>query len=211
MAMGGTVELYPGWKQMEFTFGLLFGAALGLAAYWLRHDIVAATRIESPPSPRRGWPVVLAVVGSVAFGAAAIWGSSALPVRFSYTVAGAALLALVFISERAAWQIALTITAGAFLLYVGKFFTLNHPGFHPAVATTVALVLTAALSAWIAIRHASGREMTTWALRVLLWTSVGAGVAHGCWHREITPALAMVVIVFVIGAIIITVQIRSRR
>jgi len=210
-AWGGTVELYPGWKQMEFTFGLCFGAALGLAAYWLRHDIAAATRTMTPPTPARGWPMVAAVVGSVAFGAAAIWGSSALPVRFSYTVAGAALLGLVYMSERAAWQIAITITAGAFLLYVGKFFTLNHPGFHPAVATTIALVLTALLSAWIAVRQASGREMATWALRVLLWTSVGAGVAHAGWHREISPALVMVVSVFVVGAIIITRGTRARQ
>jgi len=212
MALGGTVELYPGWKQMEFTFGLFFGAALGLAAYWLRDDIAAVTRIAIPPQSERGWLMVAGVIGSVALGAVAIWGGgAALSVRFSYTVTGAALLALVFLSERAAWQIAITITAGAFLLYVAKFFNLNHPGFHPAVATTMALILAAALSAGIALRHASGREMPTWALRVLLWTSVGAGVAHAGWHQEITPALIMVVVVFVIGAVVITVRTRPRQ
>ena len=208
MALGWPAEWYPGWKQMEFTFGLLFGGALGGATWWQREAIAAAVRDSTSTEKSVGspwWPVSSAVLA-----AAAIWGGSALRVRFGYTVAGGALLALALVSERAAWQIALTVTAGAFFLDVGKFFSENHPTVPTLVATVGALVLAAGLCLWVAVRHASGREMTCWSFRVLLWLAVAAALCRTGWHPKIPPSLIIVAAAFVGGGAWITNLARPR-
>lgn len=208
MALGWPAAWYPGWKQMEFTFGLLLGAALGGAAWWQRDAISVGVRESERGENSDGspwWPVLSAMVA-----AAVIVGGSALPVRFGYTVAGAVLLALAFVSERAAWQIALTITAGAFFLDVGKVFTESHPAIPSAVATVGALVLSTGLCLQVAARHASGREMAGWSLRVLLWLAVAAAIGSTAWHPKTTPASLIVAAVFVGGGVLITFLARAR-
>jgi len=195
LSLGWSAKWYPGWKIMEFTFGLLLGAGLGWAAYLERAAIqrwLQATPSPLPFERSTAWAFL-----SAATGAAVIIGSTQLPVRFSYTIGGVVLLLLALFSERAAWQLALTVTAGAFLLYVGKFFTQNHPGTHPALATSVALVITAAFCAGVSRRHASGQDMITWSLHALLGTSVAAALAHGFWHVTISLSLTIVLVTFV--------------
>ncbi|MSU50485.1 MAG: hypothetical protein EXS37_15600 [Opitutus sp.] len=209
MALGLPADWYPGWKQMEFTFGLLLGAALGGAAWWQRESIMAAgpdslskRKIIRPP----WWPTL-----SAALAAGLILGGSALPLRFGFTVAGAALLALASVSESAAWQIAVTVTTGAFFLDVGKFFSETHPAMQPVMATVGALALAGGLSLAVATRHASGRDMTGLSLRALLWMAVLAAMVRVAWHPKIPPSLIIVAAAFVGGGVLITILARSRK
>lgn len=182
---------------------------MGWAAYLEQAAIRRWLRVTASPFPFEH--ATLWALLSAAGGAAVIIGSSQLPVRFSFTVAGVVLLMLALFSERAAWQLALTVTAGAFLLYVGKFFTQNHPGTHPALATSVALAVTLVFSVSIARRHTSGQEMITWNFQTLLWTAVAAGLAHGFWHVTIPPALTIVLVTFVALAVVVTGLVFRRR
>lgn len=208
MALGWPAVWYPGWKQMEFTFGLLLGAALGGATWWQRDVVVAAVSESEPGQRSHGtawWPVLSAVLA-----VALILGGSALPIRFGYTVSGAALLVLAFASERAAWQIALTVTAGAFFLDVGKVFTESHPTVPSVLVTVVALVLSTGLCLRVAARRASGREMIGWSLRVLLWLAVAAAMGSTAFHPKNTPASLIVAAAFVGGGVLITFLARVR-
>jgi hypothetical protein len=134
-----------------------------------------------------------------------------LPVRFGFTVAGVGLLVLALESEWAAWQIAITGTAGAFLLDVGRYFNENHRSFPPALAITAALILTAVLGCWVAARVSGGRDMLSWAWRVLLAMAVGAAVLKSAWHPVISTELVIVTAVFVLGGGLITVLFRTDR
>lgn len=209
LSLGWSVNWYPGWKIMEFTFGLLLGAGLGWAAFVERAAIrqwLEATPSRLPFEQKPGWDFLSAGVG-----AAVILGCTQLPIRFSYTIAGVMLLALALFSERAAWQLALTVTTGAFLLYVGKFFAANHPGTHPGFATSVALAATLVFSASVSRRLTSGQEVVTWCFHALLWTAVAAGMAHGIWHVTIPPSLTIVLVMFLGLAVWIAYLIRPQR
>ncbi|BDC52460.1 hypothetical protein F183_A47750 [Bryobacterales bacterium F-183] len=92
------------WKVMEFTFGAMFGAALGYAAWKHRERI--ATVDEDPA--RLHW---FALCALIPLGIAA---EEKLPFRFSYTVVGAVLLPFAALNARFAWQCAITMTYAAF-------------------------------------------------------------------------------------------------
>ena len=209
LAMGFEPRWFPGWKQMEFTFGFCFGAALGLGAYLLRSRIAeSVARDKTPASEKKNlwWPLVSAV-----FAGAVVLGSAQLRVRFGFTLAGAVLLALAFVSVRAAWQIALTLTVGAFAIDVGEFFVTHQQPGHALLVKTAALVLAVGLSISIAVRERQGREMASWSLMVLLWTAIGAAVFRAASHTEFTPALVIVVVAFVGGGALTTALLRQRR
>ncbi len=203
MALGWTSEFYPGWKQMEFIFGFCFGAALGLAAVLQNPTIQEVPTVAVSRQTRASHPLYSLLTAIVA--GALIVACLKLPFRFNYTIAGALLLALAFESERAAWQIAITITAGAFLVYIGAFFAEHHAWIQPVIPTAIALLLALGLSYRIAVRHElKGRESVRWELLTLLWIATGAALARAAWHPVITPALMIVAGVFVLGALVIT-------
>jgi hypothetical protein len=202
-ALGWHGSWFPGWKLLEFTFGFCFGAALGVAA-WLQRNAIADVAPDSPahgPSPHAAWRLA----ALIALSGALIVSGFTLSVRFGFTVAGVGLLVLAFESEWAAWQIAITGTAGAFLLDVGRFFNENHRSFPPAAATAAALILTAVLGCWVAARVSSSRDMVSSACPVLLWTAVGAAVLKSAWHPVISTELIIVTSVFFLGGGLITV------
>lgn len=197
----GWEKWYPGWKHMEFVFGLLLGGALGLVA-WLTRDAVgrAVTVLTSEESRERVrlWPPACAAL-------AGLWvcGCSFLPIRFDYTVAGAVLLAVAFASERAAWQIAITVTVGAFLLDVVRWKPMGAAaGWFFAV---LAVTLAGAVGRWLGERLTAGLELTTWGIRVVLWMAVAAAVVKAKRHTALSSELIAVTAVFVGGAIWVTV------
>ncbi|PHX84868.1 MAG: hypothetical protein CK538_09675 [Opitutia bacterium] len=55
MALGWAADCYPGWKQMEFCFGALLGAAFGVAA-WCYWDAVRDVIPEDRPAGSPWWP-----------------------------------------------------------------------------------------------------------------------------------------------------------
>ena len=206
MGLGFDARWYPGWKQMEFTFGLCLGAALGFAAYRLRDAIresSAAAEANTALDRHAWWSLASAGLAGALLGA-----SGRLPLRFDYTVAGAALLVLAWWSRRAAWQIALTITVAAFALDVGEFYTANHLPDHPRPAAAVALLGAFAVAVVVAVRERQGREMTRWALLLLLGTAVGAACVRAALHQKITPALMITTAAFVVGGATVAVLLR---
>ncbi len=93
------------WKVMEFTFGLLFGAALGFAAWRNRKAIANEPSIDTP----KWWWWMLIPLVPICIAAEERSGF-----RFTYTIVGAVLLPLVAANMRFAWQIAITMTCTAF-------------------------------------------------------------------------------------------------
>jgi hypothetical protein len=110
-------QFWPWWKGMEYTFGLLFGLAIGLAAWQERHALRAHN--GSHVSERayqqafRGWWllawVLLLTAGAISF-------EYFVSFRFNYTVLGAILLFVALYVNALAWHIAVTLTSFAFLL-----------------------------------------------------------------------------------------------
>lgn len=92
------------WKIMEFTFGAMFGAALGYAA-WKHRERIAT--VDDDPD-RLHW---FALCVLLPLGIAA---EEKLPFRFSYTAVGAVLLPFAAHNARFAWQCAITMTYAAF-------------------------------------------------------------------------------------------------
>jgi hypothetical protein len=128
------------WKLMEFTFGFSFGAALGRCAWRCRSELAARHA-----TPRR--PLAIVAIPLIA----ALATTDALPSRFDYTIAGAALLAAALYSASAAWQIAITMTYCAFSIdFVRSRPEMNQPALWAAVAITTVVV-----GIWVARRSSS--------------------------------------------------------
>ena len=204
MNLGFDANWYPGWKQMEFTFGLCFGAALALAAWWQRAAILEHERpagLDKPAGVDRHvwWPFA-----SVLLAAGILFLAAQLRVRFGFTVGGAALLAFVWWSRRAAWQIALTLTIAGFALNVGESFTTSFLPDRPLPAKIVALLLAAVVAVIVARRERSGRPMVPWALEFLLWTAIAASLCQSVFQSKYTLAVALPVVAFLIGGAIVS-------
>lgn len=114
---------WPWWKGMEYTFGLLFGLTLGLAAWQertaLRMHAGAHHSDRAYQTSFRGLPL-LAITSMLVAGA--ICFEYFVDFRFNYTVIGAVLLFLALYVNALAWHIAITVTGFAFLLDLAEGF-----------------------------------------------------------------------------------------
>lgn len=97
------------WKTMEFTFGALFGLALGYCA-WRYRDEIPVEQIK----PEGKLSFAAALVFAIAGIAAAVLTSEKIPTRLEYTLVGAVLLAAALYSRNFCWQTAITVTVCAF-------------------------------------------------------------------------------------------------
>jgi hypothetical protein len=104
------------WKVMEFTFGLLFGLGLGVAAYRARdelrrqHDEAPAPRPDPLASAGAAWQFL----AGLALAAGALWFQFTVPYRAIYTVVGAGLAGAALLSNTLAWHVALSMTIVGF-------------------------------------------------------------------------------------------------
>jgi hypothetical protein len=167
----GAHAWFDWWKAMEFTFGALLGAGLGLAA-WL-------SRRRPRPLPAEGSRAEFSVAESLlmaAAAAAAILGMEyRLELRFNFSVAVAIALAAALRSDLVARHAALTATIAAFVLD----FVENKPALSGAAGwATVGMAATAA-AAW-ARNERTALEM----LAVLAWSAVAVSLA-----KTFTPPL----------------------
>jgi hypothetical protein len=146
------------WKVMEFTFGFLFGASLGLAA-WLRRGEVE----DDHPVEHSSW-LWLALLPLLPLGIAVEEGL--VRGRFPYTVVGACLLPLAAaVNSRFAWQIAVTMTCAAF----GVDFLQSRPTWDQPLLWTSVIVF-AILIGWLVDRT---RSNVAQMLVLLSWVAVG--------------------------------------
>jgi len=128
------------WKVMELFFGFLFGLALGACAWKLRADLQG-----EPVSPMRmTLPVTIwrpLLLGAILV-AAALYAAETLPSRLRYTILGGVLMGIALVRPGAGWQIAVTVTYGAFSydFIEYQWSSLNHTALWTfVVATTTAV------------------------------------------------------------------------
>ena len=143
------------WKVMEFFFGLLFGAALGYAA-WRARDKLTRPNQALPLHPL--WSQLGLGLIVVLF---TLFMEFHLPLRFNYTVAGAVLLAFLLYAG-AAWHAAITLTFCAFALDNLK----GKQGSHP-IEWTLIILATVAVGLLV-----SRKPQLRFLFLLLLWTSV---------------------------------------
>lgn len=149
------------WKVMELFFGLLFGLALGHAAWTMRAQLRAAQ--ESPsPGPCSLALDILAGAAAAAFALAiGVFEWQSLLGRVGFTALGAAAIRLALQSTLASWHLAITTTIAAF-----AFDFVEHEKFTGAAPYAIAAALAVPLSIYI-IRRASLLPVFVW----LLWSS----------------------------------------
>ncbi|MBM4076527.1 MAG: hypothetical protein FJ267_12925 [Planctomycetes bacterium] len=132
LAYGATLsepyKNWPWWKMMEFSFGAMFGLGLGVTAFLVRDRLRNLVResgrretsqqIEQSDLVDGASAVEVAVLGA-AVTAVTIWLNASIPHRASYSWLVPGLILLSLLSDRLAWQVALSITVTA---YVRDFF-----------------------------------------------------------------------------------------
>lgn len=192
-------DSYPGWKVMEFTFGLCFGLALGLCAYLNRRKLTAGPgAVCEKPKADRPW----LSVGLALLAVAAVWAGLQLPVRFSFTVTGAALLAGVLYSERWAWQVALTVTVAAFTLDVTDFYAEQQPA-AAGLGWSLLVVVFFATAWWLAANAALLAGSVRRALLFLLGTALAAAWGRTLLYETLIIAQCVVTAGFTLLAVMI--------
>ncbi len=200
---------YPGWKVMELTFGLCFGAAIGACAYWNRRRLAdIAPDAANDMAVKRTFPVPSILLALLAAGV--LWAAMRLPIRFTYTVAGVGLLGWVLHSERSAWQIAVTVTVGAFTLYNVEFFLQRFPAWAPlgwAVLAGTVWATSEMLDRWQdEPAHHVRRVML-----LLMWVAIGASYWRTLLLERIDTAQIIVELLFTSLAVAVTALVMKLR
>ena len=193
---------YPGWKLMEFTFGLCLGLALGWCAYMNRQRLADAAHATAPaPTEKAASPAGTLLAAILAVGV--VWAGNLLPLRFGYTVGGAVVLGWSLFSGRAAWQGAITVTVWAFTLYNVGFLEEQLPG--QAVLGWCLLAGICGVTIWFIGHQPSAREaQVRRALLFLMWSAVLAAYWRTALYGEITLAQVTVAVVFAVLALAAT-------
>jgi hypothetical protein len=175
------------WKAMELTFGALLGLAFGACAWRLRQKLadplpdVGGARVRALPSLAHAFIAI----------ALAIVVDQLLPVRFGYTLGGAALALLVLFSDSIAWQTAITATYAAF-----AWDLLKNQKILPEPVLWLWVIATTAIVALVVARHARPRPM----FLLLTWTAVATDFRHILPPKPIGPAEVTMLTVFVLFA-----------
>jgi len=165
------------WKGMELTFGALLGLGFALAAWRSR----GAPAAGGPPEPGEEAPWAAGLVMAAGAAAVMIGIEYRMPVRFNFSIAAALAPAAALRSRLVARQVALTVTAAAFVMDLAE----NKPGLAGAAGWAVVLAAGGGAAAW-ASRERSPREMflfLTWAAVAVswiktLWPPLLAGPGH---------------------------------
>lgn len=114
---------FPGWKCMEWTFGLLLGACLALAIYRYREQLPIPAEVPASKLPLALYPVLaLGIIGL----------NERLPIRYSFTAVVALMLLVLHRVPQAAWPTGFHVTLAA--ACVGLYKT------HPLPAVLLGLV-----------------------------------------------------------------------
>ena len=175
--LGGALQAYgiqyagrqhPWWKGMEFTFGLLLGWALAMAA----RQLSASDEPNPPPTPL--WPQMVAAV----FASLLLFDDLVtLPVRFGFLVLGVLVLWLLTLYPAAAWQVGLTVTIAATVVDLADLRMGPHAVEHYGLAIVAALLVSIAV-ARLARDAASALLWLTWtttAIAIAKFVKQGSG------------------------------------
>jgi hypothetical protein len=185
------------WKAMELTFGGLLGLAYVLCAWRLRHQLGGdgATAVVRHP-------LAVSLAEAIAAICLAIVVGSYLPVRFEYTIAGAALASLVLFSESLAWQAAITATVAAF----GWDF-LDYQTFAPRTVLWPPLIVSTVGVAVVVARYPRPRPM----LLLLTWLAVASAFRYLLPPSTIGREVATMLPLFVVQAGVMSLMLLGSR
>lgn len=166
------------WKLMEYTFGFLLGLGFAIAAERAKALVTtqsqsgeynanksASTALETKQSQ------FALLTGAVAWAAALVLAGIGLEYKLdtqmTFSIAGALLIVAAVVSEMAAWQVAISVTACAFFLDLLEEKTFQADPW--AIAITV---LATAVVAIVTARRASAFPM----FQFLTWAAVGVSL-----------------------------------
>lgn len=180
------------WKIMEFTFGFLFGAALGYAC----RRSASAIAAENHPQPSPSWWMLLLPLAPLTVAA-----EEGLGFRFTYTVAGALLLPVAAAVPRFAWHAAISATAIAFF-----YDFLQSRADWNQFALWLAAIAASAATGVLTDRK---RDAIFWLFLFLTWLSVvdshlKSWAPPFVWQSPRSWAHAHVEIAFTVMAILVT-------
>jgi hypothetical protein len=207
MAYGRTLPLdqawIPWWKIMEFTFGFLFGAALGVAAYqWrpaLKQEIVPST-MRKPPLPTS---MLLALMICIL-----VVGEHFLETgRFQFTFSGIMLMIVALMSKEAAWQGAITATFCAFAADLLEAWSKQNNPANPGPGYLAVLCATLIVAVVVyAIRRAETHFVSR-AFLLLLWLAVADSLVKSVVRNELKQGHLLVEIAFFVLAVAATIPV----
>lgn len=176
------------WKAMELSFGAILGVSYAWCAWRLRKELT-----REGPQPEAASPAWAAILSAAVAIGLAIYAGEGLQVRFSYTVAGAVLAALILYSRTLAWQTAITTTYAAFTWDLHdqlKWATQE--------AIWAFLVITTLIVAVLVARYAKARPM----FLLLTWTAIANSFRY--LQPPLRPEPMTMIPLFVVFAILIS-------
>lgn len=191
------------WKMMEFSFGLMFGAALGWCAWLNREQLSRGGQSTNTPPPRLGLCFVYVVFVSLIFywfptlsekfsedfklpGVEGWVNRTLFSLVFGYVTFGAVSLILGLNSLHAAWQCAITLTVFHTVLDytrdlndVSSFgYTLSGQG--QFIVLVVASAVVGLVARWLMTGRAAVRNL----FLLVLWACYISGLARSFLNRD---------------------------
>jgi len=192
------------WKAMEFSFGLIFGAALGFCAYQNRERLqVAGQQGDSPPAV--WWPLLafLAFVAVIFLSYPFIdeliphefMESQALPailirdvfrILYSFIFFGGLCVILGLRSLHVAWQVAITLTFFHTVLdYVQDLGGTDRFGYEiPLAAQLLILLASTAAVGFLVYRLQRGPKATPRLYLLVLWSCYGVACVRSFFVKD---------------------------
>ncbi|MCA9414456.1 MAG: hypothetical protein KC944_24800, partial [Candidatus Omnitrophica bacterium] len=188
------------WKMMEFSFGFIFGAALGWCAYLNQDRLRIAGRDGEAPSAAWGPLIAVVLLVLVVFNRWIFFSGDpgerdeagfdilrfSLMILFGYVVFGSVLLSLGLFSVHAAWQISITLTFFHTVLdYVRDLDTVDRFGYSASFATQSLVLypltlLLGLLVYWIQ----SGRNVVQRLFLLAVWACYLSSCARTFGYKE---------------------------
>ena len=192
------------WKMMEFSFGLIFGAALGWCAWLNREQLSRGGQSENTPPPRLGLGLVYVVFVALIFCGASVvpdmlpkeflqqpgfdgWINRTLfSLVFGYVTFGAVSLILGLNSLHTAWQCAITLTVFHTVLdYTRDLTDATEFGYTLSNLGQVAvLVITSGVVGVLVGKLMSGRAAVRNLFLLVLWACYISGLARSFLRKE---------------------------
>lgn len=193
------------WKMMEFSFGFLFGAALGWCAWLNRERLRTAGQTgETPPASWAPFALFLAFVLFTFYGRGLVFGllpegfreatgfgawslRILLSMIFGFVTFGAVTIILGLFSQHAAWQAAITLTVYHTVLdYVRDLNTVDEFGYTLSYAgQQIILAVSSAIVGFLVYRLMYGPRPVVRLYLLVLWACYLSGCARSFIHKDL--------------------------
>jgi ABC-type amino acid transport system permease subunit len=195
---------WPWWKGMEYTFGALFGLALGLATWQeretLRQYFAAHHSERAYQASFRGVPLLLMTLLLVVAG---VCFEYFVGFRFNYTVLGAVLMVIALYVNALAWHIAITMTSFAFLVDLAESFSLDWKWIPLWVALLCAVAFTSLVWRRLEALRSDPETLVPRSFALLLWVAFGVTTAKTLFQVIATGREPVEYAMFVVAMLVV--------